>query len=53
MLFSINKKTCKAISQTNGFILLTREKKTNIYKIKHFDLEKQEVKGLMPMNEEQ
>lgn len=48
-----NQKSCKTVSQKDEFILFNDKSKNNIYKIKLSDLEKQNVKYLMPVNEEQ
>lgn len=43
------------MSQSDGFILFSRKRKNNIYKLKLYDLEKQnkKVKYCMAVNEEE
>lgn len=45
-----NQQSCKAVSQKDGFLLFNGKRKNNIYKIRLFDLENQNVKYLMPVN---
>lgn len=47
-----NQKSCKYVSQKADFILFNGKRKNNIYKIKLSDLENQNVKCLMSVNEE-
>jgi hypothetical protein len=49
----LNQKSCKAVSQKDGSVLFNGKRKNNIYKIRLSDLKSQNVKYLMPMNEEQ
>lgn len=48
-----NHKSCKVVSQKDGSVVFSGKRKNNIYQIKIFDLEKQNVKCLMPVNKEQ
>lgn len=48
-----NQNCYKAVSQKDGSVLFTRKSKNNIYKIRLYDLEKQNVRCLMLVNEEQ
>jgi hypothetical protein len=48
-----NQNSCKAVSQKDGTILFNGKRKNNIYKIRLSDLEDQNVKCLMSVNEEQ
>jgi hypothetical protein len=48
-----NQKSCKVVRLKDGTILFNRKRKNNIYKIRLFDLEDQNIKCLMYVNEEQ
>ena len=49
----INQKSCKAISKKDGSILFNGKRKINIYKIKLSEIKSQNIKCLMPVNDEQ
>ena len=48
-----NQKSCKIVNQKYGTILFNGKRKNKIYKIRLYDLEDQNVKCLMSVNEEQ
>lgn len=48
-----NQKSCKTVSQKDDFVLFNGKRKNNIYKRIILDLENQNFKCLMSMNEEQ
>lgn len=47
-----NQKSCKAISQKDSFTLFNGKRKNKIYKTILFDFKDQNVKCLMPVNED-
>lgn len=46
-----NHKTCKKISQNDGYVLFTCHRQNDIYKINLFNLEKQDARCPMSINE--
>ena len=48
-----NQKSCRAVSQIDGSVLFNSKRKNNIYKIRLSELEAQNVKCLLSVNEEQ
>lgn len=46
-----NEKSCNIVSQKDDYVLFSGKRKNNMYKSKLYDLEKQNVKFLMLVNE--